>query len=117
MWTRSRAEPRGGHRAKTTNKNPRSTVGTVTEINDFLRLLYARASRTYSPETGEEMVHYGDDRIAELILEGSPGAKSRCWPRGQGAQGPLPRTLRVAGEKGATSMPASTARSARSRPA
>ncbi len=53
---------------KTTNKNPRSTVGTVTEINDFLRLLYARASRAYSPVTGEEMVHYSDERIAELIL-------------------------------------------------
>ncbi|MDE5695744.1 MAG: excinuclease ABC subunit UvrA, partial [Alistipes sp.] len=52
---------------KTTNKNPRSTVGTVTEINDFLRLLYARASRAYSPVTGEEMVHYSDDRIAEMI--------------------------------------------------
>ena len=42
---------------KTTNKNPRSTVGTVTEINDFLRLLYARASRAYSPITNEEMIH------------------------------------------------------------
>ena len=60
---------------KTTNKNPRSTVGTVTEINDFLRLLYARASRAYSPQTGEEMVHYSDDRIAELILEGFAGRK------------------------------------------
>ena len=40
---------------KTTNKNPRSTVGTVTEISDFLRLLYARASRAYSPVTGEEI--------------------------------------------------------------
>lgn len=53
---------------KTTNKNPRSTVGTVTEINDFLRLLYARASRAYSPVTGEEMVHYTDDQIADLIM-------------------------------------------------
>ena len=60
---------------KTTNKNPRSTVGTVTEINDFLRLLYARASRAYSPVTGEEMVHYTDDRIAELILEGFAGRR------------------------------------------
>ncbi len=55
---------------KTTNKNPRSTVGTVTEINDFLRLLYARASRAYSPVTGEEMVHYSDDKILEMILSG-----------------------------------------------
>lgn len=60
---------------KTTNKNPRSTVGTVTEINDFLRLLYARASRAYSPVTGEEMVHYGDDQIAQLIVEGFAGRK------------------------------------------
>ena len=60
---------------KTTNKNPRSTVGTVTEINDFLRLLYARASKAYSPITGEEMVHYSDDRICELILEGFDGRR------------------------------------------
>ena len=50
-------------------------VGTVTEINDFLRLLYARASRAYSPVTGEEMVHYTDDQIAELILTGFAGRK------------------------------------------
>ncbi len=60
---------------KTTNKNPRSTVGTVTEINDFLRLLYARAAQAYSPVTGEEMVHYSDDRIAELIMEGFAGRR------------------------------------------
>ncbi len=60
---------------KTTNKNPRSTVGTVTEINDFLRLLYARASRAYSPVTGEEMVHYTDERIVELVEEGFAGRK------------------------------------------
>ncbi len=60
---------------KTTNKNPRSTVGTVTEINDFLRLLYARASRAYSPITGEEMVHYTDEQICQLILDGFAGRK------------------------------------------
>lgn len=54
---------------KTTNKNPRSTVGTVTEINDFLRLLYARASVAYSPVTGEEMVRYTDNQIVYLILD------------------------------------------------
>lgn len=53
---------------KTTNKNPRSTVGTVTEIHDFLRLLFARAGRAYSPVTGEEMVHYTDSQIVELII-------------------------------------------------
>ncbi len=60
---------------KTTNKNPRSTVGTVTEINDFLRLLYARASRAYSPITGEEMVHYTDEQICQLIISGFNGRK------------------------------------------
>ena len=60
---------------KTTNKNPRSTVGTVTEINDFLRLLYARASRAYSPITGEEMVHYTDEQILSLIQENFQGRK------------------------------------------
>ncbi|MDO4757679.1 MAG: excinuclease ABC subunit UvrA [Rikenellaceae bacterium] len=60
---------------KTTNKNPRSTVGTVTEINDFLRLLFARASRAYSPVTGERMVHYTDERIAALIRESFEGRK------------------------------------------
>ena len=60
---------------KTTNRNPRSTVGTVTEINDFLRLLYARASRAYSPATGEEMVHYTDEQICSLIIENYGGRK------------------------------------------
>ena len=60
---------------KTPNKNPRSTVGTVTEINDFLRLLYARVSHAFSPVTGEEMVHYSDDRICQLILEGFNGRR------------------------------------------
>ena len=60
---------------KTTNKNPRSTVGTVTEINDFLRLLYARAARAYSPITNEEMVHYTDEHICKLIIEGFDGRK------------------------------------------
>ncbi len=54
---------------KTVNKNPRSTVGTVTEIGDFMRLLYARASTAYSPETGERMVHYTDEQICDLIME------------------------------------------------
>ena len=52
---------------KTTSKSPRSTVGTITEIYDFLRLLYARASDAYSYETGERMVRYTDDQIQELI--------------------------------------------------
>ena len=53
---------------KTTNKNPRSTVGTVTEIYDFLRLLYARAADAYSYATGERMVKYTEEQILQLIL-------------------------------------------------
>ncbi|MGO4913608.1 excinuclease ABC subunit UvrA [Leeuwenhoekiella sp. W20_SRS_FM14] len=52
---------------KTTSKSPRSTVGTITEIYDFLRLLFARASDAYSYETGEKMVSYSDDQIKDLI--------------------------------------------------
>ena len=54
---------------KTTGSNPRSTVGTITEIYDFLRLLYARASTAYSPETGKPMVRYTDEQIVSLIME------------------------------------------------
>ena len=54
---------------KSTNKNPRSTVGTITEIYDFLRLLYARAGIAYSYETGEKMVKYTDEKIVDIISE------------------------------------------------
>src|SRR5699024_3934826 len=52
---------------KTTSKNPRSTVGTITEIYDFLRLLYARIGEAYSYKSGQKMVSYSDDQIKELI--------------------------------------------------
>ncbi len=60
---------------KTTNKNPRSTVGTVTEIYDFLRLLYARAGEAYSYLSGEKMVKYTEDKIVDLILHDYEGCK------------------------------------------
>ena len=60
---------------KTTNKNPRSTVGTSTEVYDFLRLLFARAGEAYSYLTGEKMVKYTDEQILELILEKYIGKK------------------------------------------
>lgn len=60
---------------KTTGNNPRSTVGTITEIFDFLRLLYARASRAYSPVTGKEMVRYTDEQIVSLIMQNYNGRK------------------------------------------
>ncbi len=53
---------------KTVNKNPRSTVGTITEIYDFLRLLFARTGEAYSYKTGEKMIQYSDKQIIELIL-------------------------------------------------
>ncbi len=54
---------------KTTNKNPRSTVGTTTEVYDFLRLLYARAGQAYSYVTGEPMVRYSEEQILQLLLK------------------------------------------------
>lgn len=53
---------------KTVNKNPRSTVGTITEVYDFLRLLYARVADAYSYNTGEKMVHYSEKELIDLIL-------------------------------------------------
>lgn len=61
---------------KTTSHNPRSTVGTITEIYDFLRLLYARASTAYSYKTGEEMVRYTDEQIINLINERFTGKRT-----------------------------------------
>ena len=60
---------------KTTNKNPRSTVGTTTEIYDFLRLLYARAGEAFSYLTGEKMVRYSEEQILELIAKEYKGKK------------------------------------------
>jgi excinuclease ABC subunit A len=60
---------------KTTNKSPRSTVGTITEIYDFLRLLFARASDAYSYNTGEKMVSYSDEQIKNLIHEEFDGKR------------------------------------------
>ena len=60
---------------KTTSKNPRSTVGTITEIYDYLRLFYARVSDAYSIETNEKMVSYSDDEIIQLIVEKFKGKK------------------------------------------
>lgn len=54
---------------KTTNRNPRSTVGTTTEVYDFLRLLYARVGKAYSYATGEEMIRYTEDKVVEMVLD------------------------------------------------
>ena len=60
---------------KTTNRNPRSTVGTVTEVYDFLRLLYARSATAYSLATGEVMVSYSDDAILERVIQDFDGVR------------------------------------------
>ena len=60
---------------KTTNKNPRSTVGTTTEIYDFLRLLFARAGKAYSYSTGEEMVKYTEEQVVEMIVHDYRGKR------------------------------------------
>ena len=60
---------------KTTNRNPRSTVGTITEIYDFLRLLFARAATAYSYVTGEPMVKYTEEKIVDMLLSDYEGRK------------------------------------------
>ena len=60
---------------KTTNKNPRSTVGTTTEVYDYLRLLFARAGKAYSYMTGEPMVKYTEEKVIEMILQHYAGHK------------------------------------------
>ena len=60
---------------KTTNKNPRSTVGTTTEVYDYLRLLFARAGQAYSYLTGDRMVKYTEEHLLELLFERYEGRK------------------------------------------
>ena len=60
---------------KTTNKNPRSTVGTTTEIYDYMRLLFARAGKAYSYETGEQMVKYTEEKVIDMIMHDYAGKK------------------------------------------
>lgn len=73
---------------KTTNKNPRSTVGTITEIYDFLRLLYARAGEAYSYETGEKMVKYSETQIFNMIEDSFDGHRvSLLAPMVKGRKG------------------------------
>lgn len=60
---------------KTTSKSPRSTVGTITEVYDFLRLLFARAADAYSYETGDKMVSYNDEQIKDLIIKDFKGQR------------------------------------------
>ena len=79
---------------KTTSKSPRSTVGTITEVYDFLRLLFARASDAYSYETGEKMVQYTDTQIQDLIQKDYEGKKNQCSCSSHKIEkGPLQRAL------------------------
>ncbi len=90
---------------KTTGNNPRSTVGTITEIYDFLRLLYARASTAYSPETGKEMVRYNDEQIVSLIMENYQDRK--CYllaPMVKGRKGHYKELLEQMRKRGYTQV-------------
>ena len=90
---------------KTTGNNPRSTVGTITEIYDFMRLLYARASTAYSPDTGKEMVRYSDEQIVSLIMENYAGRK--CYlmsPIVRGRKGHYKELLEQMRKRGYTQM-------------
>ena len=90
---------------KTTGNNPRSTVGTITEIYDFLRLLYARASTAYSPETGKPMVRYTDEQIVSLIMENYAGRK--CYllaPLVRGRKGQYKELLEQMRKRGYTQI-------------
>ena len=90
---------------KTTGNNPRSTVGTITEIYDFLRLLYARASTAYSPETGKAMVRYTDAQIVSLIMENYAGRK--CYllaPLVRGRKGHYKELLEQMRKRGYTQI-------------
>jgi excinuclease ABC subunit A len=76
---------------KVTTRNPRSTVGTVTEIYDFLRLLYARAGEAWSYNTGEKMVKYSEEKILQLINQEFQGKRIYILaPVVKGTKGPLP---------------------------
>lgn len=90
---------------KTTGNNPRSTVGTITEIYDFLRLLYARASTAYSPQTGKPMVRYSDEQIVSLIMENYAGRK--CYllsPLVKGRKGHYKELLEQMRKRGYTQI-------------
>ena len=90
---------------KTTGNNPRSTVGTITEIYDFLRLLYARASTAYSPQTGKPMVRYSDEQIISLIMENYSGRK--CYllaPLVKGRKGHYKELLEQMRKRGYTEV-------------
>ena len=90
---------------KTTGNNPRSTVGTITEIYDFLRLLYARASTAYSPQTGKAMVRYSDEQIVSLIMENYAGRK--CYllaPLVKGRKGHYKELLEQMRKRGYTQI-------------
>src|SRR6476661_2661664 len=75
IWKPSGRTPASSIEQKTTNKNPRSTVGTVTEVYDFLRLLFARASDAYSYNTGKKMVRWSEDEIVNNIYKRFDGYK------------------------------------------
>ena len=95
---------------KTTGNNPRSTVGTITEIYDFLRLLYAKASTAYSPATGKPMVRYTDEQIVSLIMDNYRERKCLLLAPLVKAARDITRNFSTSSEEEATRRHASTAR-------
>ena len=85
---------------KTTNKNPRSTVGTITEIYDFLRLLFARIGEAYSYNTGKKMVKWSEEEIVENIFKNSKEKDQPACSIGAGTKRTLSRTIRRHTKKG-----------------
>ena len=69
---------------KSASRNPRSTVGTITEVYDYLRLLYARIGIPHDPETGERLVRQTPQQIVDRILEMEPGTRFQVWPLSSG---------------------------------
>ena len=80
---------------KTTNRNPRSTVGTVTEVYDYLRLLFARAGEAFSYLSGEKMVKFTEEQIVELVVNEYGGQRIYVLaPLVRNRKGPIPRGCR-----------------------
>ena len=85
---------------KTTNKNPRSTVGTTTEIYDYLRLLFARAGKAYSYATGEEMVKYTEEKVIDMVAADYSGCKILIMaPVEEAERVTTANSLKVCGER------------------
>lgn len=81
MWSASTGSPAISIEQKTTSRNPRSTVGTVTEVYDYMRLLWARVGVPYSPVTGLPIEAQTVSQMVDKAMALGEGRGSTCWPR------------------------------------